>query len=197
VERLAHVDSSAWGPVEAAFGRPQERTWSYPITEAEMDMVVSSTRGQTRVHDVTVCVVSARGELALIRKHNYPPGAWRIPGGGVHPGEDFVTGALREAREETGLNARLTGYLLRVSVTFTCGERQQPWVTHVVTAATADQHPVTADPREIEDTRWGSLEELCGPVAEIMLGTGRGLFAYRVDLHREIARLLAVRQSEA
>ncbi|MDB4895884.1 MAG: hypothetical protein JWN15_2146, partial [Firmicutes bacterium] len=46
------------------------------------------------------------------------------------------------------------------------------------------------DPREIEDTRWGTLAELCGPVAETLLATGRGLFAYRVALHHEVARLL-------
>ena len=37
---------------------------------------------------------------------------------------------------------------------------------------------------------WGSLEELCGPIADAMLATGRGLFAYRAALHRQVAELL-------
>jgi 8-oxo-dGTP pyrophosphatase MutT (NUDIX family) len=188
---LAHVTCEVWGPVEADFGVPEERTWTFPINEAEMAMLISSTRGQSRLHDVTLFIVNAQGQLALIRKHSYPPGGWRAPGGGIAMGEAFIDGALREAREETGLSARLTGYLLRVYVTFTCGDVKQHWTTHVVTAYTEDEDPVTGDPREIEDTCWGTLEQLCGPVAEILLATGRGLFAYRVALHNEVARLLA------
>lgn len=192
---MAHVTREVWGPVEAEFGHPGERTWTFPISEAEMSMVIGSTRGQTRLHDVTLFIVNAHGQLALIRKHSYPPGGWRAPGGGITVGEAFVAGALREAREETGLTARLTGYLLRVYVTFTCGDVKQPWTTHVVTAVTDDDRLLTGDPREIEDTCWGTVEQLCGPVADILLATGRGLFAYRVALHHEVARLLAIRQS--
>lgn len=186
---MAHVTPGVWAPTEAALGRPEERHWTYPISDPEMRMVISSTRGQTRVHDITVFIFNRQGQVALIRKHNYPDGAWRAPGGGIAPGESLEAGALREAREETGLDARLTRYLLRVFVTFTCGDLVQPWTTHVVTAFTDDQHPATADPKEIEAVTWGTLEDLCGPVAEIMLGAGRGLFEYRVALHREVERM--------
>ncbi len=187
---MAHITPEVLARVEAELGKPAVRIWSFPISEPEMQMVVSSTRGQTRLHDVTLFIFNGRGELALIRKHGYPPGAWRAPGGGVAPRESFIEGAVREAREETGLDVRLSRYVLRVHVTFTCGDQVQPWTTHVVTAHTEDQHPATADPGEVEAVRWGTLEELCGPVAAIMLGTGRGLFRYRVALHREVRRLL-------
>jgi len=188
---MAHVTPAVWGPAEAALGRPAERTWTYEIGAAEMDMVVSSTRGQTRLHDVTVFIFGAGGALALIKKHNYPPGAWRAPGGGINPGEEFVAGARREAREETGLDVRLTRYLLRVHVTFTCSGRSQPWTTHVVLAeAGAGAELAVCDPKEIAGAKWGSLDELCGPIAEVLLGSGRGLFRYRVALHREVADLL-------
>jgi 8-oxo-dGTP pyrophosphatase MutT (NUDIX family) len=187
---MAHVTQAVWAPAEALLGQPEERTWSYEITEPEMDMVVSSTRGQTRLHDVTVFIYDAAGRLALIKKHSYPPGAWRAPGGGINPGEPFVDGACREAMEETGLPVRLTRYLLRVFVTFTCGARQQPWTTHVVIAR-ADATDLTIhDPKEISGVKWGTLDELCGPIAAVLLGTGRGLFRYRVALHAEVARLL-------
>jgi len=187
---LAHVTRTLWHPVEEAYGRPEERSWTYGISEPEMQMVVASTRGQTRLHDVTLFIFSPQGQVALIRKHGYPAGAWRAPGGGVHTGEPFEDGAVREALEETGLHVRLTRYLLRIHVTFTSGEQVQPWITHVVTATTDDDAPVTADPHEIEDVRWGSLDDLCGPIAEIMLARGTGLFRYRVALHREVRRLL-------
>ncbi|HYF94923.1 MAG TPA: NUDIX domain-containing protein [Symbiobacteriaceae bacterium] len=186
------MTEAVWGPAEASLGRPGERNWSYEIGEAEMDMVVSSTRGQTRLHDVTIFIFNAGGEAALIKKHSYPPGAWRAPGGGINPGEPFAFGARREAREETGLDVRLTRYLLRIHVTFTCGERRQPWTTHVVAAQAAGSAELAVgDPKEIAGARWGTLDELCGPIADVMLASGSGLFRYRVALHREVARLLA------
>lgn len=188
---MAHVTPALWAPVEAEFGTPVELDWTYEITPPEMQMVVSSTRGQTRLHDVTVFLFGRGGDLALIRKHGYPEGGWRAPGGGIDPGEAFADGALREAREETGLEATLTRYLLRVRVSFTCGGQVQPWTTHVLTADSPGGPLATGDPHEIEAVKWGTMAELIGPVEQVLLSTGRGLFRYRTALHREVARLLA------
>ncbi len=187
---MAHMRDEVLIRAEVLLGRPEERVWTYPIHEGEMRMVVSSTRNQTRIHDVTLFIFNPDGQVALIRKHGYPPGAWRAPGGGVAAGEELVDGAVREALEETGLAVRVVRYLLRVRVTFTCGDEVQPWTTHVVVAEASEPAPVTRDPREIESVTWGSMADLCGPIAEAMLATGGGLFTYRVALHREVARLL-------
>jgi 8-oxo-dGTP pyrophosphatase MutT (NUDIX family) len=189
---MAHVTAEVLARAEALLGSPAERVWRYPIRPQEMQMVVSSTRGQTRLHDVTLFIFNPAGQIALIRKHGYPPGAWRAPGGGVAPGEPFIDGAAREALEETGLSVTLTRYLLRVKVLFTCGELEQPWTTHVVIAQAGEGEPVTRDPKEIESVAWGSVADLCGPIARAMLTAGSGLFTYRVAIHREVARLLGL-----
>jgi 8-oxo-dGTP pyrophosphatase MutT (NUDIX family) len=187
---MAHLTEAVYRPVEALLGRPTVHTWTYPITEPELRMVVASTRGQSRLHDVTFFIHNGAGEYALIRKHNYPAGAWRAPGGGIHPGESMLDGAAREALEETGLTVAWERYLLRVQVAFTWGEEMQPWATHVLVGRASGGALRTRDPKEIDGTRWGRLDELCGPIAGVMLGTGRGLFAYRVALHREVQQLL-------
>lgn len=187
---MAHLTERLYRSVEEQLGRPSLYQWTYPITEPEMQMVVSSTRGQTRLHDVTFFIRNEAGQYALIRKHNYPEGAWRAPGGGVHRGESMLEGASREALEETGLAVAWERYLARFVVAFTCGEIVQPWTTHVLVGRAAGGELKTADPKEIDGTRWGTLDELTGPIAAVMLGTGRGLFTYRVALHREVARLL-------
>jgi 8-oxo-dGTP pyrophosphatase MutT (NUDIX family) len=187
---MAHVTPELLAPFEAVYGRPRVLHWRYPISPPEMRMVVSSTRGQTRLHDVTLFIFNRKGEIALIRKPGYPDGAWRAPGGGVDPGETFEEGAVREALEETGLHVRLTRYLLRFHVDFTCEGQVQPWTTHVLTAETADEAVATNDPGEIDGGKFGTVAELCGPIAAVLRGTGRGLFAYRSDLHDEVARLL-------
>src|SRR4051794_2222665 len=45
--------------------------------------------------------------IVLIRRRNPPPG-WAIPGGFIDEGESADTAAVREAREETGLEVELT-----------------------------------------------------------------------------------------
>ena len=44
--------------------------------------------------------------IVLIRRKNYPPG-WAIPGGFVDYGESLEQAAVREAKEETGLDVTL------------------------------------------------------------------------------------------
>lgn len=59
----------------------------------------------------TVDVVIEIGEeVVLIRRHN-PPEGWALPGGFVDYGEKLPVAALREAKEETGLDVTLTALL--------------------------------------------------------------------------------------
>jgi 8-oxo-dGTP diphosphatase len=48
--------------------------------------------------------------IVLVERRNPPPG-WALPGGFVDLGETVESAAVREAREETGLEVELTGLL--------------------------------------------------------------------------------------
>ncbi len=115
------------------------------------------------------------------------PGAWRIPSGGIDPGESFEAGTKREALEETGLEIELTGYPLVAESTFTYAGGDIPWASHVVTAEVVSGELAPRDRVEIEDARWAGLAELTGPIADVMRSSGNPLFEYRADLHDLIA----------
>jgi 8-oxo-dGTP pyrophosphatase MutT (NUDIX family) len=176
-----YVTAAVLAEAEALLGVPRELRMRYRISGDESRMVRASQK-HGRAHDVTTAI-QADDALALIAKHQYPPGIYRVPGGGLEPGEALVAGAVREALEETGLPFTPRRYLLRIFATFETEDDPIAWTTHVVWG-TAPRLPLQPlDLREVRDARWGSWQELLDPIAQAMLATVRPLFAYRVAVH--------------
>lgn len=71
-------------------------------------MQASHPRNPTPTVDVVIYAVG-RG-LVLVERKNAPLG-WALPGGFVDYGESCEAAAIREAKEETGLDVVLTGLL--------------------------------------------------------------------------------------
>lgn len=175
-----HVDELALAPLRERFGEPIVLRWEGEISEAEWRL---ATYNPARTHDVTLFVLDPRKRLALIRKPHFAEGIWRPPGGGIKPGEDAAAGAVREALEETGLRIELRRYLVATDAVFHHGDAELRWQTHVLLAETSDEELRPADASEIAAARWGTLEELAGPLRERLLATGRAFWRYRVALH--------------
>lgn len=58
-----------------------------------------------------VGVVCLRGDDVLLIRRGTPPrqGEWSLPGGRIEPGERSIDAALRELREESGVEAEILG----------------------------------------------------------------------------------------
>jgi ADP-ribose pyrophosphatase YjhB (NUDIX family) len=174
-----HVTDAVLAPLRARYGEPALLEWQGEVSDPELALI---TYNPSRRHDVTLFVFN--GEcLALVRKPHFEPGVWRTPGGGIKPGEDFVAGAAREAREELGAEIELERFLLLARPVFRSRNEAVPWQTLIFSARTdaEELHPV--DTAEIETARWGTARELRGPIRERLLATGRALWRYRVALH--------------
>ncbi len=174
-----HLTEAVLAPVRARYGEPRVLRWQGEISRQELAV---ATRDPRRTHDVTLFVFNGE-RLALIRKPHFPPGVWRTPGGGIKPGEDFLDGVYREAREEIGADIELRRYLLLAEATFFCDGRRLDWRTHVLSAVTEAEALLPRDRREIAEARWGTPAELAGPIRARLLATGRAFWRYRVALH--------------
>jgi 8-oxo-dGTP pyrophosphatase MutT (NUDIX family) len=136
---------------------------------------------------VVVRRLRGRWVLAAIRPGGKAPGIWALPKGLVDSGERPDATALREVREETGVDAKLVGKLGDIRYVYTwSGERVFKVVSFYLLRYRGGRLGAIAPDmrREVAEARWLPLEE------------AGALLAYRGE--REIAeKALSALRDEA
>jgi 8-oxo-dGTP diphosphatase len=119
---------------------------------------------------VDVVLLLPGDRVVLVERRN-PPLGWALPGGFVDAGETLEAAAVREAREETGLEVRLLDLVGCYS-----DPRRDPR-RHTVTAAflgVAEGEPRGGDDAaQARAFSWGALPPLCFDHAEILADARR------------------------
>lgn len=182
---------------ERRWGVPATREFRVPTPAGEIAFI-RGTQKRGRAHDVTLLIRDGE-RIAVIAKHLYPAGLFRLPSGGVNPGETLEEGALREGREETGLDLEVTTYLLRASVRFEAPDPSDSidWTTHVFDAAVRGGELAPEDIGEIREAAWITRIELLGPIRETLGERPESGLQYRRKLHDAVFRELDRRAAEA
>lgn len=103
---------------------------------------------------VTVCIKEK--DKFLIIQEGIPKayGLWNLPGGHLDDNESIIDGAIREAKEETGLDIELTGIL---SIQRSLVNEN---IVRIVFNAKKISGTITYDKNEILDCKWITIEEL-------------------------------------
>jgi len=116
-----------------------------------------NTQQRNPIPTVDIIIENQSG-IVLVRRKN-PPLGWALPGGFMDVGETCERGAVREAKEETNLDVRLTR-LLGVYSNPKRDPRQHTLT--VVYVAHADGDPVGMD--DAEEAKVFSLDNLPSPI---------------------------------
>ena len=108
-----------------------------------------------------VVVTNDAGEILVIRRTDN--GNYAVPGGAMDLGESLVTTAVRETREETGIDCEITGLMgiytdPRHVILYTSdGEVRQEFSVMFAARATGGNPTPSSESREV---RWVSRERL-------------------------------------
>ena len=72
---------------------------------------------------VRVILLDGNGRMLLVRQHHDEKDIWMVPGGGIEEGENAAEAAIREVKEETGLDIAVDGLLWHVEEVSARGQR--------------------------------------------------------------------------
>jgi 8-oxo-dGTP diphosphatase len=104
-------------------------------------------------------LVDERDRILLVRRGNAPHlGAWALPGGRVDTGETFLQAAIREAKEETGLDLTNTR-LVTVGTYSDPGRDPRGRVVSTVYAARIDKPAAVTAGSDADAIAWLAVED--------------------------------------
>lgn len=174
----------------AHYGRPKKLTFKADFQDFECELIRDSQQ-KGRLHDVTCFIQHQDNGYVVIQKHQYGnSGIYRAPSGGSMSGESIEDAAIREMREETGLEIKLVRFILDLSLYIVCGSETIPWRSFVFLADIIRGEMKPLDTFEIFDVKVLTREQLLGDVDRLMKESGWGGFNYRSFLTREFFKAL-------
>jgi ADP-ribose pyrophosphatase YjhB (NUDIX family) len=123
----------------------------------------SAPEANSLVPSVNVVVTNRAGDVLLIRRSDNDN--WAVPGGAIDLGESMVQAAVRETREETGIDCEIIGLVgtytdPRHVVLYTSNGEVRQEFSIVLTARATGGEPTRSE--ESSEVRWVARKDLSG-----------------------------------
>lgn len=100
-----------------------------------------------------------KNEILLVKNSKWKN--WIIPGGHVDPGETIEQCAIRETKEETGLDAKFVGILdFKELIDSPAFQRKAHFISFICILDVTSDDLSNADAREVSEYKWVSQEEI-------------------------------------
>ncbi|KAL2808764.1 NUDIX hydrolase domain-like protein [Aspergillus granulosus] len=143
---------------------------------------------------VAVFALNSKNEFVVgQRKGSHGAGTWALPGGHLEFNESFEKCAIREVKEETGLDISDVQFLTATNDVM--HDDKKHYVTIFVNARVRDgQVPRILEPNKCAEWRWISWEELKGDHAKFVEAQKEGREAEGKKLFIPIISLFEQRQ---
>lgn len=102
------------------------------------------------VGGVRVLIRNDKNELLMLRQHHENRDIWMVPGGSIEDGENSIQAAIREVKEETHLDVKITGVAWHVEEVSPA--RGQRFVNYMIGEITGGELELGWDP-ELPETK--------------------------------------------
>jgi ADP-ribose pyrophosphatase YjhB (NUDIX family) len=121
----------------------------------------SAPKANSLVPSVNVVVVNDAGEMLMIRRTDNDN--WAVPGGAIDLGESVAQAAVRETREESGIECEITGIVGIYSdpkhvILYTSNGEVRQEFSIILTARPLSGQPTPSS--ESSEVRWVSAPEV-------------------------------------
>ena len=159
------IDQSELQALASKYGQPLRRRHLI-----ETDAYMRAYRGQKdpdRRGEVVFAIRQLNGEILLHTKHRYETPIYRLPTGGIEPGESVEEALYREIAEETGQSVQLCRFLGVLDCHFVNGGASIPFVSYIFYLESLCRNLSPSDTEEIGGYRTVPVQEL-GSVAQAL-----------------------------
>ncbi len=151
-------------------------------------------QAKSRTGEVILALRRPGDRVLLHTKPFYPAGVYRLPSGGIKPGEKIEKAVRREGYEEVGLDVRIERFLGVITYTFRHGDEVIPFTSYVFLVASDDAgepHVTDTDERisGYRDVPWSDLPSVADEL-EALEPDWSDWGRFRAIGHRFVGRLV-------